>query len=98
MINLALFNFCFCACGIDAQLQIASDVVNIFIPQDASPCQEKILYLQHKDPILHARKAFKHEALRQSTVPRQNPANLHRTAFERGANALYRSVRRVNEW
>jgi hypothetical protein len=36
-------------------LQIASDVVNIFIPQDASPCQEKILYLQREDPILDAR-------------------------------------------
>ncbi len=47
--------------------KIASDVVKIFIPQDARPCQEKILYLQREDPLLHARNALKHGDYTPST-------------------------------
>jgi len=58
MIN-SFFNFCFlCLRDRCAQLRIASDVVNIFIPQDAYPCQEKILYLQREDPIFTACKGI----------------------------------------
>jgi hypothetical protein len=55
------FNFCFCACGIkSAQLQTASDVVKIFIPQLSSGVKRKFFVFNAKTGFTTPGMAFKH--------------------------------------
>jgi hypothetical protein len=72
-------------------LQIASDVVNIFIPQEASPCQEKILYLQREDPILDVRNriyAGRLDAINESPRIEETSIEWGLTAAQLGCRAL----------